>query len=116
MVSIQPIVTTRYETLVLPPPAQLHVFLDGYLNNLPRFIGETRPTIEDHLAIFVEFVENMNIEYEYVYKRLFLQSLEGNLRIWFRQIQDNSIKSWVELTKIFRNQWGNKKDIVYYLT
>ena len=48
--------------------------------------------------------------------RFFVQSLEGNVRIWFRQLQASSIRNWEELTTIFKNQWGVKKDPLYFLT
>ena len=83
---------------------------------MPRFNGETRPFVEDCLASFLDFAHNMNIEHEDIYTRLFVQSLEGNVRIWFNQLQENSINSWIELTNIFKNKWGIKKYHVYYLT
>ena len=48
--------------------------------------------------------------------RLFVQSLEGNVRIWFRQLPINFIRNWEELTNIFKNQWGVKKNPLYFLT
>lgn len=58
--------------------------------------------------MFLDFVDNMNIEHEDAYTRIFVQSLTGNVRIWFKQLQANSINSWVELVNIFKNQWGVK--------
>jgi len=48
--------------------------------------------------------------------RLFVQSIKGNIRIWFRQLRENSIPSWNRLTNIFKNQWGVKKDPIYFVT
>ena len=47
--------------------------------------------------------------------RLFVQSLEGNVRIWFRQLPTASIRNWEELTTIFKKKWGVKKDPLYFL-
>ena len=47
---------------------------------------------------------------------MFVQSLEGNVIIWFTQLATDSIHYWNELITIFKNQWGFKKDLVYYLT
>jgi len=58
----------------------------------------------------------MNIEHENVYTRLFAQLLEGNVWIWFRKILAHSINSWAEVVNISKNQWGIKKDVVYYIT
>lgn len=48
--------------------------------------------------------------------RLFVQLLEGNVRIRFRNLQANYIPSWEALTNIFINQWVIKKYLVHYLT
>ena len=48
--------------------------------------------------------------------RIFVQSLEGNVRIWFRQLRADSIRTWNELITIFKNQWGVNKDHIYFLT
>lgn len=96
MDGIKPIMASCYATLVLPPTTQLHPFPYEYLKHLPRFNEETGPSVEDHLATFLDFANNMNIEHEDVYTRLFVQSLEGNVRIWFRQLQANSINPCAE--------------------
>jgi len=80
--AFQPIVQARYAALVLPP--NLDALLAGYLKYLPRYNGGTSPSIEDHILAFLDFANNMNIEQEIFYMRLFVQSLEGNVRIWFR--------------------------------
>jgi len=114
IVGFQPIIQDRYAALVLP--GQLNNFPDEYLKHLPRFNGQTSFYVEDHFTAFLEFVDNMNIEHEDVYMRLFFRSLEGNVRIWFRQLRARSIPTWNELINIFKNQWGFKKNHVYYLT
>jgi len=73
------------------------------LKYLPRYNGETGPSTKDHLQAFLDFADNINIEQENVYMRLFVQSLEGNVRIWFGQLPANSIRNWEELTNIFKN-------------
>lgn len=81
MAGTQPIVEAQYASLVLTPTSQLHPFTDGYLKHLPRFNGKPRSSTEDHLATFLDFVDDM------IYTRLFVQSLERNVRICFRQLQ-----------------------------
>lgn len=112
--AFQPIIQATYASLHLPN--QLNNFPDGYLKHLPKFNRETSLSPEDHLASFLDFSDNMNIEHEDVYRRLFFQSLEGNIRICFRQLRGDSIHYWNELTTILKNQWGVKKYLVYYLT
>ena len=94
----------------------LDAFPNGYLRHLPIYNGETGPSVEDHLQAFLDFVDNMNIEQENAYMSFFVQSLEGNVRTWFRKLLANSIRNWEEITNIFKNQWGVKKDALYCLT
>ena len=68
--AFQPIVQARYGALVLPQ--KLDAFRPGYLKHLPRYNGETSPFAEDHLKAFLDFSNNMNIEQENVYMRLFV--------------------------------------------
>lgn len=110
----RPIVQARYVSVLLP--ANLGNFPDNYLKRLPRFNGEAGPSAKYHVSAFLDFVYNMNIEDENVYMRLFVQSLEGNVRIWFRQIRVDAIRKWNEVITIFKNQWGVKKYHVYFLT
>jgi len=111
--AFQPVVQARYATLVLPN--NLDAFPVGYLKYLPKYNGETGPSTEDHLQAFLDFADDMNIEQEIVYMRLFVQSLEGNVRIWFRKLPTASIRNREEVTIIFKNQWGLKKDPLYFL-
>jgi len=80
--AFQLIVHAKYVALVLPQ--NLDAFPPGYLKYLPRYNGETGSSAEDHLQAFLDFADNMNIEQEHVYMRLFVQSLEGNATTWFR--------------------------------
>lgn len=72
--------------------------------------------LEDHLAAFLDFADHMNIEHDDVHMCLFVQSLEGNAKIWFRQLSADLIRPWNELTTILKNKRGVKKDPFYYLT
>ena len=74
------------------------------------------PQLKTIFKLSLDFAYNMNIKQENVYMRLFVQSLEGNVRIWFKQLPAASIRNWEELTTIFKNQWGVKKDPLYFLT
>jgi len=67
-------VQARYAALVLP--TNMANFLDGYVKHLPRFSGEIGTSIEDHVSSFLDFADNMNIEQEDVYMRLFVEYLK----------------------------------------
>ena len=61
MAGFRPIVQEIYAPLLLPN--LLNDFPLGYLQHLPRFNGETSLSAEDHLATFLDFADNMNIEH-----------------------------------------------------
>ena len=74
MASFQPIIQAKYVALHLPN--LLNNFPNGYLKRLTRFNGETNLFVEHHFIAFLDFSDNMNIEHEDVYMRLFVQSLD----------------------------------------
>jgi hypothetical protein len=41
---------------------------------MPKFIGEEDITVEEHLASFYSYVDNLNIENEDVWMRVFFQN------------------------------------------
>ena len=85
------IVAARYVPLVLPQP--LNPLPQGdYLKYLPKFTGEgIGLTAEEHLAAFYSYADNQNIEHEDVWTRLFIQSMDGEARKWFRDLLAGSI-------------------------
>ena len=48
--------------------------------------------------------------------RMFVQSLYGEVRKWFRELPSNSITLIEELQDVFMRQWGDTKDHTYYIT
>jgi hypothetical protein len=109
------IVATKYEPLILPkvmyafPP-------NDYMKYLPRFNGEGGVTAEEHLNSFYSFADNFNVEHADVWMRLFVQSLYGEARKWFRSLPPNSIADIDALDNTFLSYWGDKKDYLYYIT
>ena len=106
---------TRYAPLSLPQP--LNTLPQGdYLKYLPKYTAEGDMTsIEEHLASFYSYVDNQNIEHEDVWTRLFVQSLDGEARKWFRSLPVGSIIGIDALDEIFIKQWGDRKDYMYYI-
>jgi hypothetical protein len=56
------------------------------------------------------------MEHDDVFMRLFVQTLEGYVCKWFRELPTTSIDSWQALESTFMKQWGEKRDNLYYLT
>jgi hypothetical protein len=80
------------------------------------FTGEGDITIEEHLATFYSYDDNYVIVYEDVWMRIFVHSLDGEARKWFRALTPRSIDGIEALDDIFLRQWGYKKYFMYYIT
>jgi len=48
--------------------------------------------------------------------RVFVQSLDGEARKWFRELTPRSITNIEALDDAFIKHWGDKKDLLYYHT
>jgi hypothetical protein len=109
------IVTARYAPLILPHPMN-PLPAGDYLKYMPKFTGEGDITAEEHLAAFYSYADNLNIENEDVWMRVFVQSLDGEVRKWFRGLPPGSIAGIEALDNVFLRQWGDRKDYIYYMT
>jgi len=87
-----------------------------YLKILPLFTGEDEQTARNHVSVFFNFAKNKNVEHVDVVLRLFVQSLDGEARKWFKGLPNNSIHSWEEMDHLFIQKWGEKRDHGYSLT
>jgi hypothetical protein len=64
------IVADRYAPLILPQPMNVLPSID-YLKYIPKFTGEEDIIVEEHLAAFYSYADNLNIENEDVWMRIF---------------------------------------------
>ena len=87
-----------------------------YLNYMPKFIGEGDFTVEEHLEAFYSYAENINIEQEDVWTRVFVQSLDGQARKWFKELPAVLVADIIALDDIFLKHWGERRDHLYYIT
>jgi hypothetical protein len=109
------IIVARYAPLVLP--VALHAFPSiDYMKYLPRYNGEGEVTVEEHLVAFYSFADNFNIDYADVWMKLFVQSLDGEVRKWFKGLPPASIADIEALDETFIKQWGDRRDYLYYIT
>ena len=93
----------RHGPLSLPP--YLHEILDNYLKLLPRYDSEKKIKADEHLDAFQNYMDDLNIQHEDVYMRLFVQYLEGEPRKSFRSLAVGSITSWKVLENWFHIAW-----------
>jgi ribonuclease HI len=112
---MEAIIAARYAPLVLPQPLNA-LPADGYLKQLPRFTGEGDITAEEHLEAFYSFTDDNNIMHADVWMRIFVHSLQGEARKWFKALPPGSIDGIEALDNAFLRQWGDKKDFMYYMT
>jgi hypothetical protein len=97
-------------------PSHVHDLPENYLKLLPKYNGEPTLSVEEHLVSFQDFTDNLFMEHDNVFMRLFVQTLEGYVHKWFRELPTASIDSWQALESAFMKQWGEKRDNMYYLT
>ena len=91
-------VAARYAPLVFPQP--LNALPGGdYQKYLPRFNGQGETTAEEHWDAFLSYVDNQNIEAKDVWMRMFVHSLDGEVKKWFREFPANSITIIERVTK-----------------
>jgi hypothetical protein len=66
--------------------------------------------------VFYSFANNFNIDYEDVWMRLFVQSLDGEVRKWFKGLPPTSIVDIKALDETFIKKWGYRRGYLYYIT
>jgi hypothetical protein len=115
MTKMEAIIASRYAPLVLPQPLNA-LPADSYLKQLPKFTGEGDITIEEHLEAFYSFTDDNVIMHADVWMRIFVHSLQGEARKWFKSLPLGSIDGIEALDSVFLRQWGDKKDFMYYMT
>jgi hypothetical protein len=108
------IVVVRYAPLILRHPMN-SLRVRDYLKYMPKFTGEEDIIAEEQLSNFYSYVDNLNIENEDVWMRVFVQSLDGEARKWFRGLNPRSIDGIEDLDDSFLINWGDKKYFLYYI-
>jgi len=83
---------------------------------MPKFTGIEGITVEEHLELFYSYADNLDISEVDVWMRVFVQSLDGEARKWFRELTPRSIADIEALDDAFLKHWGDKKYLLYYHT
>jgi hypothetical protein len=115
LTKMQQILAARYAPLILPNPVAAMPTGD-YQKYMPKFTGEGDVSVEEHIEAFYSYAENLNIEQEDVWTRVFVQSLDGHARKWFKELPAGSIAGIEHLDETFLKHWGDRRDFVYYIT
>jgi hypothetical protein len=115
LTKMQQILAARYAPLILLNPIAAMPIGD-YQKYMPKFTGEGDVTTEEHIEAFYSYAENLNIEEEDVWTRVFVQSLDGHARKWFKELPTRSIAGIEQLDDTFLKHWGDRRDFLYYIT
>ena len=83
---------------------------------MPKFTGIEGITAEEHLEVFYSYADNLDISENDVWMRVFVESLDGESRKWFRELPQRFITDIEALDEAFLKKWGDKKDLLYYHT
>ena len=109
------IVADMYALLVMPQPLP-DLPWGEYQKYLPRFNGQGEVTMEEHWNACFSYAGNRNIEAKDVQMRVFVQSLDGEVRKWFRESPVGSTDCIEVLEEVFMKQWRDTKYFMYYIT
>ena len=62
-----------------------------------KFFGNNVVTGEEHLRVFIDMLNDYEVEHEDVVMKLFVHSLIEDARDWFKRLPDDNIFSWNDL-------------------
>jgi len=87
-----------------------------YQSKITYFDGTGSYTTHQHTKKMQDYFENYEIDDDDVRMKIFVQSLIGDVRIWFRALPANSIANPDALYQSFLNRWEKKKDPMHILS
>jgi len=98
----------RYAPLQLP--ANPGAMPQDYQTKISYFDGTGLDSARQHTKKIQDYFENYEIDDDSVRMKIFVQSLTGDIRTWFRSLTANSIGDPEALYQTFINKWEKKKD------
>ena len=104
----------RYAPLQLP--ANPGAIPQDYQTKITYFDGAGSYTALQHTKKMQDHFENYEIDDDDVRMKIFVQSLTGDVRPWFRSLPANSIGDPEALYQTFLNRWEKKKDPLHILS
>jgi len=103
----------KYAPLQLP--ANLGAMPQDYQTKITYFDGTIACTALQHTKKMQDYFESYEIDDDSVRMKIFVQSLTGDVRTWFRSLQANSIVDPEAFYQSFINRWEKKKDPLHIL-
>ena len=105
LTKMERILVSRYAPVNLPNSLSA-MPTEYYLKYMPKFTGEGYFTAKENWEAFYSYDENINIEQEDVWTRVFVQILDGQARKWFKEFPVGSIAGIEALDDIFLKHYG----------
>ena len=87
-----------------------------YQTKITFFYGTSACTMLQHTKKMLDYFESYEIDDDSVRMKIFVQSLIGDVRTWFRALPANSIADPDALYQSFINRWEKKKDPLHILS
>jgi hypothetical protein len=81
-----------------------------WLKCLPLFARRSGESVEDHLAALSKSLDDFEVEHEDVAMMMFVSTLEGEARRWYKSLLVASIHGWDSFQDKFTERWANKPD------
>ena len=103
----------RYAPLQIP--ANAAALPQDYQTKISYFDSNGPLTAVQHAKRMQDHFETYEIDDDNVKMRMFVQSLTGDVRTWFRSLNANSITTPAELYQAFTSRWEKKKDPLHIL-
>ena len=86
-------------------PMVLHDLPLGYSTRLKNFYGERGYSTEELLGWFLDWLDLEEVDHDDVRVRLFSQTLAGEARKWYKNLTDDSIRSYQDFEYSFKDKW-----------
>ena len=96
-------------------PGAPHPISFDLRDKVVKFSVNNAVTGEEHLRIFIDMLNDYEVEHEDVVMKLFVHSLTEDLRDWIRRLPDDSITSWSDFEKLFKEQYGDNTNARFML-
>ena len=103
-----------FSPLILP--TQLHDLPRNYNQRIKLYDVEGNISTQKNLDWFNDFIDLEEVDFEDVKMRLFMKSLVGDVRKWFRALPTGSIAYFKAFETSFLSKWGDKKNPLQLLT
>ena len=87
-----------------------HPLPSGSRKTFPKFVGDGKVTIDEHIKAFFAATHILSVGHEDVVVRLFVETLTDGVVDWFYHLDDGSITNWNTLRVAFEARFKTAKD------